>query len=301
MELLTNIIVEYLKYNKRLVVPKFGAFIVKQAEGKLMFSELMRNDDGVLRSLLMAYGINEIEASGMIDRLVFEIRHAISQGESFTIEGLGSFSAGDNNTITFKQYREPRSVGGNIRPPFEHLDEAKRTLQRTQGAKDVSRGEQQRRTADSRPKSQRPAKPRVAEDENMVITKPESYLRGLKYENKKSKGHDEEYYRNDKRKTINIGKIAIILVVVLILGGAGWLLWSTIFNNSDNAKPKSDAITIERMESHEVAVPCDTIPTNDSIPVNDTMVVTMDRVDVAQETTGANTTDATVQTATVNQ
>ena len=54
MELLTNIIVEYLKHNKRLVVPRLGAFIVKQSNGVIVFSELMRNDDGVLHSLLTA-------------------------------------------------------------------------------------------------------------------------------------------------------------------------------------------------------------------------------------------------------
>ena len=76
MKLLTNIIGEYLKHNKRLVVPKLGTFIVKAQGGAILFSDLMRNDDGVLRSLLMAYGMKELEANGLIDRLVFEVRHA---------------------------------------------------------------------------------------------------------------------------------------------------------------------------------------------------------------------------------
>ena len=298
MELLTNIIVEYLKHNKRLVVPKLGAFIVKQAEGKLMFSELMRNDDGVLRSLLIAYGINEIEANGMIDRLVFEIRHAATQGKSFTIEGLGSFSAGENNTITFKQYREPRSVGGNIRPPFEHLDEAKRSLQRTQGTKVSGRGEPQRATAPSKPQSSRPVKQRVAEEENIAITKPESYLRGLKYENKKSKGHDEEYYRNDKRTRIDGRKILIVVVTIIILGGAGWLLWSTIFNNSSDTKPKSDAITIEIAKSTEATTPNDTITTDDNTPSNE---AAMGADGDEQTAKTANTEDATNEAVIVTQ
>lgn len=256
MELLTNIIVEYLKHNKRLVVPKLGAFIAKQAEGKLMFSELMRNDDGVLRSLLIAYGVNEIEANGMIDRLVFEIRHAVANGNSYTIERFGSFSAGENNTITFKQYREPRSVGGNIRPPFEHLDQAKRSLQRTQGALNgTTKSEPQRRSAANKTKSVRPVKER-AEEDSLNLSKPESYLRGLKYENKKSKGHDEEFYRNEKRITFNGRKVVMVIIASLILGLAAWLVWGALFS-SDSSKAANTA-NIEKIET--TAAPCDSIP-----------------------------------------
>ena len=49
MKLITNILIEYLKHNRRLVVPKLGAFIVKQPSGVIRFSELIRTDDGVLR------------------------------------------------------------------------------------------------------------------------------------------------------------------------------------------------------------------------------------------------------------
>ena len=129
VEIITNIIVEYLKHNKRLCVPKLGTFIVKQSSGSIVFSDLMRGDDGVLRSLLVAYGMGELEATGKIDRFVFEIRHAIGQNESFILEGLGEFRAGDNNTITFIHKLEPRVVGGNIKPPVEVFNIEKLKLQ----------------------------------------------------------------------------------------------------------------------------------------------------------------------------
>ena len=262
MQLLTNIVVEYLKHNKRIVVPKLGAFIVKQGEGRVMFSELMRSDDGVLRSLLVAYGVNEIEACGMIDRLVFELRHAIANGETFTIEGLGTFSAGDNNTITFRQYREPRSVGGNVRPPFEHLDEAKRSLLRAQGKKSGVRAEQSQRSA--QPKRRATQSKAVAED-NINLTKPESYLRGLKYENKKSKGRDEEYYSNDKRRSFDGRKLLVTIVASLILGVAVWLVWGYIFNGSSD-KPKSGEVVVTYSDE---TTSIDTLPVRDSIPMVD--------------------------------
>lgn len=279
MELLTNIIVEYLKHNKRLVVPKLGAFIVKQGEGRVMFSELMRGDDGVLRSLLVAYGISDIEASGLIDRLVFELRHAVSQGQSFTIEGLGSFTAGENNTITFKQYREPRSVGGSVRPPFEHLNEAKRSLRSRQGVATTNRVEQPKRTTQAKGSA---SKQRQVEEDSVNLTKPESYLRGLKYENKKSKGRDEEYYGGDKRKPIDIRKLLVLLGALLIFGVAGWLVLDTIFNSGGDSKTTSDTLVIEQ---NDTMVINDTVPKIDSIPttmevageVSDSSVVVDDK------------------------
>ena len=69
--MLVEIISKYLQSNKRLVVPNLGAFIVKTTENKILFSNLMKGDDGVLRRLLVENGIKELEAAGLIDRFVF--------------------------------------------------------------------------------------------------------------------------------------------------------------------------------------------------------------------------------------
>ena len=60
---------EYLKSNRRLVIPSFGAFVTKE-DGQIIFSELLKRDDGVLRGLLVANGMREIEAAGKIDRFI---------------------------------------------------------------------------------------------------------------------------------------------------------------------------------------------------------------------------------------
>ena len=46
------LIAEFLRTHKRLVVPQLGAFIVKAPGGEILFSELFKRDDGVLRGLL---------------------------------------------------------------------------------------------------------------------------------------------------------------------------------------------------------------------------------------------------------
>lgn len=99
---LSKIIAAHLESNKRLVVPQLGAFIVKEADEKIIFSELLRRDDGVFRSLLMAQGMGEMEAAAAIDRYVFDIRHALQHGTPFILEGLGALLCGPDNTIVFK-------------------------------------------------------------------------------------------------------------------------------------------------------------------------------------------------------
>ena len=95
------LIAEFLRTHKRLVVPQLGAFIVKAPGGEILFSELFKRDDGVLRGLLTAAGASEIEAAGAIDRLIFDLRHAVQHGGVYLVAGLGTFSAGANGTLTF--------------------------------------------------------------------------------------------------------------------------------------------------------------------------------------------------------
>lgn len=91
----------YLREHDRLVIPRLGLFLVSKEDQSIVFSQLVRRDDGVLRGLLIAAGQNELAAAGMIDRFVFEVHQAIDQGERFSLPGLGSFSPGANGTIRF--------------------------------------------------------------------------------------------------------------------------------------------------------------------------------------------------------
>lgn len=108
---LSKIIAAHLESNKRLVIPQLGTFIVKDAGSEIIFSELLRRDDGVLRSLLTAQGMSELEASAAIDRFVFDIRHALQHGTPFILEGLGRLCGGEDNTITF-MYEPARPKAG---------------------------------------------------------------------------------------------------------------------------------------------------------------------------------------------
>lgn len=235
MELLTNIIAGYLKHNKRLVVPRFGAFIVKQPSGDIIFSELMRNDDGVLRSLLVAYGCNELAANGMIDRFSFEIRHKISQGEAYVIPNFGEFSDGGNNTIRFRQKVTPKVYGGNIKPPLECFNEEKLKLQRIQR---IRQQQCENLTGHSTHRKLKTSQAiitnnqRMAEDDDVDLGKPDKYLRGLKYENRKGRNNDDEHYGNDRIGANGSGRTIFVVLVAIIIGLGGYLTWQWLKQNS---------------------------------------------------------------------
>ena len=71
--MIVELISKYLENNKRLVVPNLGAFIVKEAGRVVLFSNLIKGDDGVLRSLLVEAGVSEMETAAALDRFVFEV------------------------------------------------------------------------------------------------------------------------------------------------------------------------------------------------------------------------------------
>lgn len=281
VELITNILIEYLKYNKRIVVPKLGAFIVKQQSGVIIFSDLMRNDDGVLRSLLIAYGMKELEATGMLDRFVFDIHHAISRDQVFTIEGLGDFSKGENNTIIFKHKREPLVIGGNIKPPVEGLNIEKLKLQRIieghsqrqrattergdrrnekrnekrndrrEAQRDANRSERRNdkhealRADKHDAKSKRQAANREEEIDTLTLGKPDAYLRGLKYDKNKNKKRNEE--RADVKRHKGPSLI-LIVIIALIVGGGVWAGWQWLSSDrgdtaSRESSKRDEAIT----------------------------------------------------------
>ena len=114
MNVVVEVIAEYLLSNRRLVVPAFGAFMVKES-GERLFSELLRTDDGVLASLLRDKGLNEMEAAVMIDRFIFEVRHEL--------EAYGYCRLGEVGTLRV----EPETGVWRLLPPVHGEVESKHT------------------------------------------------------------------------------------------------------------------------------------------------------------------------------
>lgn len=96
-----EIIAKYLESNKRLVVPNLGTFIVKVPAQTILFSNLIKNDDGVLRSLLHQSGISELDAAALIDKFVFEVNYRLDNSQVCALDGFGILRTGANGTISF--------------------------------------------------------------------------------------------------------------------------------------------------------------------------------------------------------
>ncbi len=116
--MLIHTLIQYLESHRRLVVPQLGTFIVKEPGRSVVFSELLKRDDGVLRGLLRAGGMGELEAAGEIDRFVFEIRHAVEHGSEYRLEGFGVMKPGPNATIAFVYEPQPEKVAEAVKTAF---------------------------------------------------------------------------------------------------------------------------------------------------------------------------------------
>lgn len=105
--MISKIIHDYLRDNKRITVPGFGSFIRKE-NGELAFVEILRGDDGVLSNLVRKQGqYSEVEAAAIIDRFIFEIKHAIQTKGSIRIKDLGTMSSEPGGKLSFKPERVP--------------------------------------------------------------------------------------------------------------------------------------------------------------------------------------------------
>lgn len=229
--MLTAVFTQYLESHKRLVVPQLGAFIVKEAGRSILFSELLKRDDGVLRGLLREQGMNDLEAAGEIDRLVFEVRHAVEHGGEYRLEGFGILRPGPNGTIAFQYDPHP------VRP--EPVAEAVPAGSSTE-SEPVSGGEssavESRASSQASPRTSRLHSERVAEAvrtafaephvSNSAKMNPDPSVRGLRY-GKPPKNTDAYTYvdRAPRRRAdwfIWIG----VFVAILALGAIAYGLWT---------------------------------------------------------------------------
>ena len=114
MSIVVEVIAGYLQTNRRLVVPNFGAFMVKES-GERIFSDLLNTDDGVLTSLLRDRGLNEMEVAVTLDRFLFEVRHELEQ--------YGYCRLGEIGTLRI----EPSTKVLRLYPPVEQVELPKQT------------------------------------------------------------------------------------------------------------------------------------------------------------------------------
>jgi cytoskeletal protein RodZ len=87
----------------------------------------------------------------------------------------------------------------------------------------------------------------------MELGKPDKYLRGLKYENRKNRNNDDERFGSDRPKRQGGSNAVFLLIVAIILGVGGWFIWR--WTEQNNTTPEVESVTTEQ----EVVEPADSL------------------------------------------
>ncbi|WP_301186852.1 hypothetical protein [uncultured Alistipes sp.] len=194
-----------LRSHKRIVVPQLGAFLVKEPGGAVLFSELVRRDDGLLRGLLVEAGLSELAAAGEIDRFVFEVRHALGQGACYAVPGLGVFRPGANGTIR-----------------FEHRPQAADEPAPTSGGKPQP-SPAPARTARTEPP--RPAAAEQSDEPHLSVSArmhPEKCVEGLNYGRPIKCAKNVTYVDRPVRRGVDRFVLAAVLALLIALGAIAY-------------------------------------------------------------------------------
>lgn len=237
MELLIHTVKEHLEHNKRIVVPRLGTFIVKPDGETIVFSELLRDDDGVLRALLTAKGLGELEIDGMIDRMIFNIRHAVSGGKEYAVEGFGTFTAGANGTIRFTGAKHKSVVQGYIKPAIPMSDNADRREAK----------------APITTMYDKPGEHAVKMSRSHIAN-PDPYLRGLKYDkHKKSEREGTVYVMSGVTPSRRHNMLIALIAAIAVIGVASYIFIRFRNNPGQEEVVVGDNAYIEDIDAPDAA------------------------------------------------
>lgn len=100
-----NYILQILESSTRVIVPEFGAFIVKQRNPlTVVFNEFLQYNDGVLVDVIAKNeDISRNDAKKKIDEYVDRINQALDNGESFSVGKLGVIVKGGLGKISLEK------------------------------------------------------------------------------------------------------------------------------------------------------------------------------------------------------
>ena len=97
--MIESIITDYLRQNRRLVIPELGAFLKKE-EGEMVFVPFLSKDDGILGDLVRrAYGASSAETEGIIAKYVENVRNGIEGKGAYLVFPLGSLKKDPNGFL----------------------------------------------------------------------------------------------------------------------------------------------------------------------------------------------------------
>jgi nucleoid DNA-binding protein len=123
-------IINLLNNNLRVIIPDFGAFIVRQKQPKIIvFNEFLKYDDGLLIDVITKNEGIEIDvARQRITDFVAEANKILESGKPFVVKGLGVLQMDSTNKIVFTSDKDISLSGGKTMESTQaviNLDEKK--------------------------------------------------------------------------------------------------------------------------------------------------------------------------------
>jgi nucleoid DNA-binding protein len=97
-----DVILSLLKENERIILPDFGAFIIKsKTPFKVIFNEFLQYNDGTLIGALAdKLIIDRDDATNKVKEYVADITKKLSNGESVELKGIGIMNKSNTGKIT---------------------------------------------------------------------------------------------------------------------------------------------------------------------------------------------------------
>lgn len=215
MEVVLEVISHHLLSHRRLVVPTFGAFMVKES-GERLFSDLLCTDDGVLTSLLRSRGLNDMESAILVDRFIFKVRHELEQ--------YGYCRLGDVGTLRV----EPATKSLRLYPPVQgEMPKHTPYVPKMVENREVS-------VAEVRPQPQPiPQKPQPMPQPQPRIQQPQTRAQSVPVAAKKQT--PQVMVKPRKRLDFVMVVAIVIVVVALVAIGYGWYVSNLSVSDDDAA------------------------------------------------------------------
>lgn len=238
--MLAEVVKKYLEQNRRLVIPQLGAFLVKEPNRALIFSPLLTKDDGLLRALLLEEGVSEVEASGMIQRLVFDVRFLQENGGELTLEGIGNFRAEAGGPLKFEAIVEQTPPEQVETEPIVDLEPDEPSIKEI-----AESAEPSTQVLPQTDKSDTDKEPEQVQEKRETRTptplepysrfEPDPDLEGLSY-GSSSRGSRRSHRSSSRRKRVDWWLIIGIAAVALALGS---ILYGFLREGARNDSPAS--------------------------------------------------------------
>lgn len=250
--MVVEIIAKYLAANKRLIIPNLGTFIVKKPGEQILFSNLMKSDDGLLRSLLLAEGYSEMEAAAVVDRFVFEVNFRLQERGECRLKNFGYLRSTEKGAIIFEY--SPQVDGelldANVVTPQPVSEQAEPEQTYTEPQEEAEPREEEQivvydEEAEEWPNSEPIELGKSRYDDKEEVLKSTSIRRdkavkGLKYKSSDKVSRGSAYKGKGSK---GIGGWLLVLVVVAAFLAIGMLLWGEVFSSVSDSEEESIAMS----------------------------------------------------------